>query len=239
MQQAILPRAILPQEYVKTCGHNPDYADRTHAHHAALYCVTLRHTALHGVTLCYIMSHCVTPSHTMSHCLALCHTMLPRRHPVLEESLKQYFGDNTTQAHLKMADVPGDDTTRLVPCTSEDSAPGPFPLIAVRNVFVLPGECHHVVVLRGKCHHVVVLPHDHNLVLVLPDSAAPNVPLIPLFPFLVPLHLTPSALFPFLDPLHILHRSATSATEEVASSSCRAAGSRTAGALQQQGCAAV
>ena len=65
----------------------------------------------------------------------------PGRHPLLEESLKQYFGDNTTPAHLKMADVPGEDTTRLI-CNSNDSGAtlGPFPLVAVRNVFVLPGE---------------------------------------------------------------------------------------------------
>lgn len=64
---------------------------------------------------------------------------LPSRHPLLEESLKQYFADNTTPAHLKMADVPGEDTTRLIPCTCDGGTPGPFPLVAVRNVFVLPG----------------------------------------------------------------------------------------------------
>lgn len=61
------------------------------------------------------------------------------RHPILEESLQRYFGDNATPSHLKMADVPGDDTTRLIPCSNGDAAPGPFPLVAVRNVFVLPG----------------------------------------------------------------------------------------------------
>lgn len=63
------------------------------------------------------------------------------RHPLLEESLKQYFGDNTTPAHLKMADVPGEDTTRLIPNSDNGGALGPFPLVAVRNVFVLPGVC--------------------------------------------------------------------------------------------------
>lgn len=64
-----------------------------------------------------------------------------RRHPLLEESLKQYFGDNTTPAHLKMADVPGEDTTRLISNNNDSGATlGPFPLVAVRNVFVLPGE---------------------------------------------------------------------------------------------------
>jgi hypothetical protein len=72
--------------------------------------------------------------------LLMClYIFLQSRHPLLEESLKQYFGDNTTSAHLKMADVPGEDTTRLIPCTSDGGSPGPFPLVAVRNVFVLPG----------------------------------------------------------------------------------------------------
>lgn len=72
-------------------------------------------------------------------CLVCCCAFLQSRHPLLEESLKQYFGDNTTSAHLKMADVPGEDTTRLIPCTMDGGSPGPFPLVAVRNVFVLPG----------------------------------------------------------------------------------------------------
>jgi cell division FtsZ-interacting protein ZapD len=63
------------------------------------------------------------------------------RHPDLEESLLNYFGDNTTPAHLKMADTPGDDTTRLIPCLADNGIVSPFPLVAVRNVFVLPGGC--------------------------------------------------------------------------------------------------
>lgn len=64
------------------------------------------------------------------------------RHPLLEESLKKYFGDDTTPAHLKLADVPGEDTTRLIPCSADSTAPEPFPLVAVRNVFILPGVPH-------------------------------------------------------------------------------------------------
>jgi hypothetical protein len=61
------------------------------------------------------------------------------RHPDLEQSLLNYFGDNSTPAHLKMADTPGDDTTRLIPCLADNGSVSPFPLVAVRNVFVLPG----------------------------------------------------------------------------------------------------
>lgn len=64
---------------------------------------------------------------------------VPCRQPLLEESLQQYFGDDTTPAHLKLADVPGDDTTRLIACAADAGTVGPFPLVAVRNVFVLPG----------------------------------------------------------------------------------------------------
>lgn len=61
-------------------------------------------------------------------------------HPDLEESLLRYFRDNTTPSHLKMADTPGDDTTRLIPVMADNGAVSPFPLVAVRNVFILPGE---------------------------------------------------------------------------------------------------
>jgi hypothetical protein len=64
---------------------------------------------------------------------------VPCSQPLLEESLQQYFGDDTTPAHLKLADVPGDDTTRLIACAADAGTVGPFPLVAVRNVFVLPG----------------------------------------------------------------------------------------------------
>eukprot|EP00878_Enallax_costatus_P028716 GHUV01031051.1.p1 GENE.GHUV01031051.1~~GHUV01031051.1.p1 ORF type:complete len:571 (+),score=152.40 GHUV01031051.1:434-2146(+) len=69
------------------------------------------------------------------------------RHPDLEESLLHYFGDDTTPAHLKMADTPGDDTTRLIPVMADNGTLSPFPLVAVRNVFVLPGVPH---LLRQK-----------------------------------------------------------------------------------------
>lgn len=62
------------------------------------------------------------------------------RHPDLEESLLCYFGDDTTPAHLKMADTPGDDTTRLIPVMADNGTVSPFSLVAVRNVFVLPGQ---------------------------------------------------------------------------------------------------
>jgi hypothetical protein len=62
------------------------------------------------------------------------------RHPDLEQSLLSYFGENSTPAHLKMADTPGDDTTRLIPCLADNGSVSPFALVAVRNVFVLPGR---------------------------------------------------------------------------------------------------
>eukprot|EP00879_Flechtneria_rotunda_P024852 GHRR01026371.1.p1 GENE.GHRR01026371.1~~GHRR01026371.1.p1 ORF type:complete len:180 (+),score=65.05 GHRR01026371.1:811-1350(+) len=46
-----------------------------------------------------------------------------------------------------MADAPGDDTTRLLPCWQDNGQPSPFPVVAVRNVFVLPGVPH---LLRQK-----------------------------------------------------------------------------------------
>jgi len=81
------------------------------------------------------------------------------RHPLLEESLKKYFGDDTTPAHLKLADVPGEDTTRLIPCSADSTAPEPFPLVAVRNVFILPGACSTPVsISMGACWEGVL--HD-------------------------------------------------------------------------------
>ena len=81
------------------------------------------------------------------------------RHPEAERALIQYFGaEKVTEAHLKMADVPGSGDVELIwtvadgdeeeaPAAAGDgsSAAGaparrsPFPLLRVGNVYVLPG----------------------------------------------------------------------------------------------------
>lgn len=86
------------------------------------------------------VEHAAARASTLS-CCADC------RHPDLEESLLRYFGDHATPAHLKMADTPGDDTTRLLHYALESGTPSPFPVVAVRNVFVLPGARHGMAVV--------------------------------------------------------------------------------------------
>jgi len=78
------------------------------------------------------------------------------RNPVLEVRIRNKFGLNTTEAHLKMADSPGGSEVSIIEEYSSDdesnggnnksssdaSAPGqpsPFPLIRCRNVYILPG----------------------------------------------------------------------------------------------------
>jgi hypothetical protein len=64
----------------------------------------------------------------------------PNSNPDLEESLLSYFGAaNVTPAHLKMADTPEEGTV-LVPYNLDSGEASPFPLVACRNVFILPGE---------------------------------------------------------------------------------------------------
>ncbi len=54
------------------------------------------------------------------------------RHPVLEELLRKYYGDNLTDSHLRLAEVP--DGAELV--YGEDRV---WPVLAYRNVYILPG----------------------------------------------------------------------------------------------------
>ena len=54
------------------------------------------------------------------------------RHPVLEELLRQYYGDRMSDSHLRLAEVP--EGAELV--YGEDSA---WPVLAYRNVYILPG----------------------------------------------------------------------------------------------------
>jgi molybdenum cofactor synthesis domain-containing protein len=58
------------------------------------------------------------------------------RHPELERRLKSYFGEHADEAKLRMADVPqGADLL--------DGEGLKWPLLAVRNVYVLPGVPEH------------------------------------------------------------------------------------------------
>lgn len=58
------------------------------------------------------------------------------RHPELEKRLKSYFGNTADEAKLRMADVPqGADLV--------DGEGLKWPLLAVRNVYVLPGVPEH------------------------------------------------------------------------------------------------
>lgn len=82
--------------------------------------------------------------------------MMSCRHPDLEESLLRYFGDHATPSHLKLADTPGDDTTRLIHYCLESGGISPFPLVAVRNVFVLPGKPVLWVLGAEQCGHFSV-----------------------------------------------------------------------------------
>jgi len=54
------------------------------------------------------------------------------RHPVLEELLRQYYGDRLSDSHLRLAEVP--EGADLV--YGEDST---WPVLAYRNVYILPG----------------------------------------------------------------------------------------------------
>ena len=58
------------------------------------------------------------------------------RHPELERRLKSYFGEHADEAKLRMAEVPQGAT--LI-----DGEGLKWPLLAVRNVYVLPGVPEH------------------------------------------------------------------------------------------------
>jgi molybdopterin-biosynthesis enzyme MoeA-like protein len=57
------------------------------------------------------------------------------RHPELEALLRGYYGDRLQERNLRMADVP--DGARLIYGDPPD--PTRWPVIAVQNVYVLPG----------------------------------------------------------------------------------------------------
>ncbi|GBF98909.1 FAD synthase [Raphidocelis subcapitata] len=63
------------------------------------------------------------------------------RNPEIEESLMAFFGDDLTEAHLKMADTPEDFTTLLSPAATK-GASSPFPIVKCKNVYMLPGVPH-------------------------------------------------------------------------------------------------
>lgn len=65
---------------------------------------------------------------------------LYRRHAGLEARLRQYFGDAPlSAAHLKLADAPAEAVA--IDYEAPDGSTSAFPLVRVRNVYVLPGAC--------------------------------------------------------------------------------------------------
>ncbi|MCL5023522.1 MAG: molybdopterin-binding protein [Nitrospirae bacterium] len=55
-----------------------------------------------------------------------------KRHPVLAERFRKYYGERTNAAVMKMSEIP--EGAELV-----DSGTSGFPVVSFRNVFVLPG----------------------------------------------------------------------------------------------------
>lgn len=64
----------------------------------------------------------------------------------LEQRIRKYFGDNVTEAHLKMADAP-EGACELIDYTLDTGRQSPFPLVLCSNIYVLPGVPH---LLRQK-----------------------------------------------------------------------------------------
>ena len=61
------------------------------------------------------------------------------RHGDLEGRIRVMFGEDTTEAHLKMAEAPTGGEVTLIEYAGDDGRASPFPLLKCRNVFVLPG----------------------------------------------------------------------------------------------------
>jgi FAD synthetase len=62
-----------------------------------------------------------------------------QRHPELERRIMDFMGDKCTDAHLKMAETPEGPEVVLLDYEDEAGNLSPFPLLRVRNVYVLPG----------------------------------------------------------------------------------------------------
>lgn len=61
------------------------------------------------------------------------------RNADLERRIRKFFGNDTTQAHLKMAEAPSTSELVLIDYNDSNGAISPFPVVRVRNVYVLPG----------------------------------------------------------------------------------------------------
>lgn len=61
------------------------------------------------------------------------------RHPELEQRIRGFMGDKLTDAHLKMAETPEGPEVTLLDYEDKAGNRSPFPLVRVRNVYVLPG----------------------------------------------------------------------------------------------------
>ncbi len=61
------------------------------------------------------------------------------RSPELAARIRGVFGADTGEAHLKLAEVPTGGEVALHDCAGADGRPSPWPLVQVRNVYVLPG----------------------------------------------------------------------------------------------------
>mmetsp|Transcript_32757 Transcript_32757/g.92930 ORF Transcript_32757/g.92930 Transcript_32757/m.92930 type:complete len:522 (+) Transcript_32757:246-1811(+) len=77
------------------------------------------------------------------HAIAQAFNLPVTRNPELERRLRHYFGDETTEYHLKMAEAPDHWDVEILDCGELDGKNGvvanPFPVIRVKNIYILPG----------------------------------------------------------------------------------------------------
>ncbi|GMH33055.1 hypothetical protein BSKO_00889 [Bryopsis sp. KO-2023] len=98
------------------------------------------------------------------------------RHPVLEERIRGHFGENVTEAHLKMAEAPNGIEIIDAPAGKNGAGcpPPPFPLFRCGNVYVFPGAPQGCREKWGTLKkHLVegeLLPPFHTVVIKLSDA---------------------------------------------------------------------
>jgi molybdenum cofactor synthesis domain-containing protein len=83
----------------------------------------------------------VGPTHddVTLHAVAAAFGMEVRRHPDLEALLRAGYGDRLHERDLRMADIPAGARLEYGPAGPRGDARAPWPVIVVRNVWILPG----------------------------------------------------------------------------------------------------